>query len=109
MIGPTGAVSIVTKDGEPAVLLAQPGVPGRETARPARLEAADLKELAAGPEFGPITMGSKGSGGGASGSHMGGHATSARKPKTEEPPKPPTLGLPLNCNMGCNMGDGTVT
>jgi hypothetical protein len=92
-IGPTGAVSIVTKDGEPAVLVAQPGVPGRETERPARLEPADLRVLAGAPEFLPITMGSKGSGGGASGSHKGSGATSARTPKMEEPPKRPTLGL----------------
>jgi hypothetical protein len=59
----------------------------------ARLEAADSKELASGPEFLPITIGWRASGGGANGSRDGGAAPGGTKPKTEEAPERPTLGL----------------
>lgn len=61
-IGPTGAVETWTREGgRPAMLPAKQGVRGREKDRPARLEADDLKELASGPEFLPITIASRGS------------------------------------------------
>ena len=73
------------------MLPAKQGVRGLEKDRPARLEADDSKNWASGPEFLPITIASRGSE--RCGRAKGGAAPGGTKPKTEEPPKRPTLGL----------------
>jgi hypothetical protein len=86
-----------TLEGEPAMLPALANTRGRERAREAQATAEDLWALVDTPElrgtFAPITVGSKATGGGASGSQGGPPVAPTTKPNEPPLPAPPTLGL----------------